>query len=363
MTELNQVHGGNVHYFSRKLGLSIDNILDYSANINPLGYPQIIKTEIEANFDSILNYPDINYHDLTEAISNFFHIPSENILLGNGAVELIYLLLNHLKPKNILIPVPTFSEYGIAAKTVKANINYLYLNEEDNWNISIEKITKQLANNQLLFICNPNNPTGNLLTYNEIQQLAKNCAKEKVMLVIDESFMGFLHHEEKYSLRKMAVTSNNIVILSSLTKLLGIPGLRIGFQISHANLTKTLKESKDPWNVNCFAEIAARTGLTDNTFISQTKDLINVEKEFVYSALKNMPTIKPFEPTVNFILVKILKKITAAQLAEKMAARGILIRNCSNFIGLSEQFFRLAIKDREKNIILIETLKSVLEEE
>jgi threonine-phosphate decarboxylase len=353
-------HGGNVFFYSRYFNFPISDILDYSANINPLGFPRVIRNAIIDNFDMLLHYPDPEYKELKNAIAGFINAQVENIILGNGAVELIYLLCNMLQPKRVSIVVPTFSEYERAATKRGTSINHLTLTEEDNFSLPVENILAALPDSQVLFICNPNNPTGNLFPRDQLEFIAAKCCKHGVLLVVDESFIEFTLANKDHSLINL-VHSKKIFVISSLTKILGIPGLRIGYGIGDPQLIDKLSLKKDPWNINCFAEFAVKAGLSDQFFFENTRRLVSLEKDFVYQKLASLSGIKPFPSEVNFLLAKITKSnLTSTQLAEKMAAKQILIRDCSNFSGLSDKYIRLGIKNREMNLTMLERLTSVL---
>ena len=356
-------HGGNVSYFARELNIPEEQIIDYSANINPLGYPTDLKNQILSQFQMVTRYPDSTYHQLNSEIEKYYGVHKDNLILGNGAVELIYLLHAHLRPKAILYPVPTFSEYGLAAKSVQAEVEMVYLQESNNWELPIDELCAKLSSCQMLFICNPNNPTGNIFPKDKLIYLAQKCAEKNVLLIIDESFMDFITNRAAFSLIDQLSKFQNLFILQSLTKILGIPGLRIGFGLGNRQLIQKLMGAKDPWNVNCFAQLAAVLGLQDKKYLTDTQELIGQEKEYMFRSLSNINGLKPFKPQVNFILVKITHPFLDADvLAESLAKKGILIRNCRNFPGLSEKYFRLAIRERESNQLVLAAIAEQLKE-
>lgn len=354
-------HGGNVAYYAQKLNISMSEILDYSANINPLGYPMEIKKAIIENFNTISYYPDPTYQELISIIACFEKVAGNNLILGNGAVELIYLLCHAIKPTKVLIPVPTFSEYARAAESCGAKVDYLPMDAEDNFSLPLENIISRLSDYQVLFICNPNNPTGNLYSSDNLIYLAEKCKAKEVFLVIDESFMDFVVSGNESGMSSYVKTNPYLVVLKSLTKILGIPGLRIGYGVCHTQIIDILSRAKDPWNINCFAEIAVKEALKESSFIEKTRQLVKVEKQFMYEQLSSIPGLMPFSSAVNYLLVKITNNtLTSTELAKDTAAKGILIRDCSNFPGLSNQYFRLAVKVREKNLVLLTKLKAII---
>lgn len=355
------IHGGNVHAWAREHGGELTSMLDYSANINPLGLAESVQKAITQSIGHVVHYPDVEAALLKMAISTHYHIDSTRITAGNGAVELLYVLAHTLRPKRVLIPAPTFSEYERAATAAGAAIEYAYLSPEDDFVINVDWLGSQLNRVDMLLIGNPNNPTGTLLTAGQIECLLQAAKQAGVIVVVDESFMDFIIGDQDYTCRPLLKQYDNLVIIHSLTKFYAIPGLRLGFALAHPGLTAKLHAGKDPWNVNLLAQAAGVAALADTEYQKKSRETVKYEKDRFYSSLRSLPGVKPFVPSVNYILIDISPSgCTAPQLRQAMAAQNILIRDCSNYPGLSAGYVRVAVKLKEQNKILLHWLEQVL---
>lgn len=354
----NYLHGGNFERAMERYDISLDEIIDFSANINPLGISPKIKEVLVKNIDQLSCYPDPECKEAKKEISRYFKIDYENIILGNGSTELIYLIVQTLKAKKVLIPIPTFCEYERALNNNNVSINFYKLKEKQEFLISINEIISQLVGIDLVFLCNPNNPTGTFLPRKEMLTLVKEIQRRKIFLVLDEAFID-LHEEESFV--KEVKNYDHLIILRSLTKFFGLPGLRIGFGVSSSELIKKLEVQKIPWGVNYLAQIAVREVLRDEKFISKSRFFLLKEKEFLYRELSNIKGLKAYKPSANFVFLKLLGNISSEKLKEQLAKKGILIRDCSNFRGLEkEKFIRIAVRTRKENLKLLEQLKIIL---
>lgn len=354
----NYLHGGNLEKAVEKYGISSEEIIDFSANINPLGISPKIKEVLVKSIDQLSHYPDPECKEAKKEISRYFGIDYENIILGNGSTELIYLIVRTLKPKKALIPIPTFYEYERALNNNSISINFYELKEKQKFKISINEIISQLAETELVFLCNPNNPTGNFLPKKEMLTLVKEVQRRKIFLVLDEAFIDL--YEEESFIREVK-NYDHLIILRSLTKFFGLPGLRIGFAASSSKLIKKLEAQKIPWSVNCLAQVAVREILQDEGFISKSRSFLLEEKIFLYRELFNIKGLKVYKPSSNFIFIKLLGNISSEELMDQLAKKGILIRDCSNFRGLEKgKFIRVAVRTRKENIKLLKEIKSIL---
>jgi len=385
-------HGGNIYKIFREK--NIKEILDYSSNINPYGIPESLKKRITENLEILERYPDPDYIELRQKLAHLNKVDVSNIILGNGATEIIFLFMKVINPKKILIAAPTFGEYERAAKATervedsiilgnsnkkkddekssgkqKIEIEYFELKESDDFKLNIHNLKNELEKKyDLLIICNPNNPTGKFLKLSETEQILKECNKYNTKLFIDEAFIDFLKDGMKESIINTKENRYNLFVTRAFTKFFAIPGLRLGYGIYFdKKLEKGISEKKEPWSVNNIAEMAGLTVLDDTEYIEKTLKWITEEKTYVYEKLNEISGIKPYKTEVNFITVKIednfiLKGLNVKILREKMLEQGILIRDASNFNFLDERFFRLAIKDRENNDRVIETLKKIFDD-
>ena len=381
-------HGGNIYKIFREK--NIKEILDYSSNINPYGIPESLKERITENLEILERYPDPDYVELRQKLSNLNKVNLSDIILGNGATEIIFLFMKVINPKKILIVSPTFGEYERAVKATeisgdtvslsssngdnknienkKIEIEYFELKESDDFKLNIGNLKNELENKyDLLIICNPNNPTGKFLKLAQTEEILKECNKYDTKLFIDEAFIEFLADGMKESIINTEENKKNLFVTRAFTKFFAIPGLRLGYGMYFdKELEKKISEKKEPWSVNNFAEMAGLTVLDDAEYIEKTLKWIAEEKKYMYEKLDKISGIKPYKTEVNFICVKIKdelfsKGLNVKKLREKMMEEGILIRDASNFKFLDERFFRLAIKDRRSNDRVIEALKKILE--
>ncbi|MBM4055962.1 MAG: threonine-phosphate decarboxylase [Planctomycetes bacterium] len=350
-------HGGyRKHNADKK-----NDILDFSANINPLGYPEGVRKAVFENFSDILHYPDIDCSGLKRYIAQKIGHSADEIVVGNGSTELFYLAPRALKPARGIIFQPSFSEFPEALKCSGAEVIQYALNTDDfSFHYNTHYFDDETTG--MLFLCNPNNPTGLLTEKDTLLSMIKQ--HPKVMFVIDEAFMDFVDETERYTLINEAGTLENLIVVRSLTKFYGFPGLRIGFLVTHSDVAERLVEYKEPWTVNTFAQYAAMVSMEDDEFIAASREFIKTERIYLHDELSKIQGLIPYKPAANFVFVKINKKgINSVLLREWMLKRGIAIRDCSNFAGLSDRYFRVAVRTREENGKLIDALRSVIMQE
>jgi threonine-phosphate decarboxylase len=353
-------HGGNIYAAMRGNGGGFADFLDYSANINPLGLPASVRQALIDSLDRVTGYPDPDAVELREAIAANYQAPIEWIETGNGAVELIYLLCRVLSPRRVAVPAPTFSEYGSAAQAAGVLCDQVPLDRQTGFAPDVAELARQVRPGDLWFLCNPNNPTGVILERTQWEPLVERAKAVGAHLVFDESFLDFRPTAAAESCRTLIGRYDNVIILHSLTKFLAVPGLRLGFMLARPELADRLKKLRDPWNVNVLAQVAGVAGLADDEYRRRTLDLIAAEKENLRQGLQALPGVRVWPPAVNFILADIAGSgWTAPKLATALREHRILIRNCANFGGLSEDFIRVAVKDAEKNRRLLATLNQI----
>lgn len=361
MQLLEHIHGGNTVRASRKYGLPAREFIDFSANINPLGPSrQAVKAIIES-LELISSYPDPDCSDLRSDLAKYLDVDEECLLMGNGAAELIYLLVRVVNIRKALIPVPTFSEYGLAVKCQGGHVQEIHMEENSFFKLPLEKVLSSLEGTDILFLCNPNNPTGNLIDIHTMEKILDKAAGSGVMVVVDEAFMDFVPGRERYSVMSMAGKKENLAVLYSLTKFFGIPGLRLGAIAASRDLIARMNASKDPWNVNILAQAAGLAGLKDWEYIQATNTLVRDEREFLMRYLAEIQGLKPLPGAANFILVRVAGSgLTSDELTDRMGREGILVRDCKGFGGLDGRYIRIAVKSRRENEKLIGALKLII---
>lgn len=352
------VHGGNTEEIARKYKINSNEIIDFSANINPLGLNENVKTAMINAIDKTIKYPDITYFDLKNSIGEFEKVDTRNIILGNGAAEVIFNIARALKPRKALLPAPTFSEYEEAITSVNGEIEYYKLKEANNFKLDNGFINRIKDDIDIIFICNPNNPTGVLTTKEFIIEVLKKAVTTNTVVVVDESFLDFVKQNEIYLSNKLLNDYKNIIIVKSLTKFFAIPGARIGYGLcSNNEIINEISKVTVPWSVNIMSSDGVIQGLKEKDYIEKSIEYVKNEKEYLYSALKEIKSLKVFEPSVNFIMFKLLIDL---DLKNELIKRKILIRSCDNYIGLSSSFYRIAVRTREENCRLISEIKNIL---
>lgn len=349
---MKDLHGGNIYRFEREG----KDVLDYSSNINPLGVPQKFIDIAKENFDKLTNYPDPYYIELREKIGEHNSVTKENIIVGNGATEILFLYMRAVKPKKVLVLAPCFSEYERALKSVGAQIEYFELKEKNNFYPDIQTLKKKLEGQHydLFLFCNPNNPTGQLIKFDDVKDLAAICKKQDMKIFIDEAFIEFV---ENWKEKTAALLKNkDVFIMRAFTKFFAIPGLRLGYGISFdEELMNKLQAEKEPWSVNTFANLAGLVMLDDKDYIKKSEKWVAEEKNFLYKELSKNKNLKVYKSECNFLLIKLLTT-TSQEIQTKLLEKNILVRDASNFQFLDESYIRVAVKDREKNLKLIESL-------
>ncbi|AOY76350.1 threonine-phosphate decarboxylase CobD [Clostridium formicaceticum] len=356
-------HGGNIFEIQRNCNIHKDDLLDYSANINPLGLPGSLKAMILHSIEDLQHYPDIHYEELKTAISQYYCIDKKDIFVGNGAAQIIFDTINALNPKKTMILAPTFSEYERALKVSGSVIIEHLLKEEENFAVNVEELLKVMDESiDLMVLCNPNNPTSSLLKAEEIRMILEKAVEKNICLMMDEAFMDFVDEEQQYSMLQYYKEYDNLVIVRAFTKFYGIPGLRLGFGLcSNKNLKEKISKRTIPWSLNTFAGYFGKVLLTENSYVEKTHTWLKNEKERFVEKLKEIDGLKIFPPSVNFILIKILKPgFDVLQLQEKLLEKNVLIRNCSNFGNLDKSFFRIAIKNSVDNDKFLEALREAM---
>lgn len=349
-------HGANVDNMAKKFGKNENDIIDFSSNVNPHIISDLGKYVLEG-LEKSRSYPDINYTNLRNNISDYIKVDSELIIPGNGATEIIYLLMKSIK-RRLAILNPTFSEYGRGAKLNNLEIMDFHLKEENNFSIDLDEIQKNMDKFDSLFICNPNNPNGKVKDLNELLDLM---IENDKLLIVDETFMEFVGEEEKYSLINKIEQTPNLFILKAVTKFFGMPGLRLGYGVtSNKQIIKNIYEYKEPWTINSFAENLSNYLFKDKEYINGSKDYYINERKFMLEELRKISRLKVYDTDTNFVLIKLDDDEANSLKLELFEKYNILIRDASNFIGLDKSYIRVAIKSHNDNKVLIESLRKIL---
>ena len=351
-----RIHGGNILDAVGRYGVKEKNILDFSANVNPLGPSSAALRAAKQALAVIGRYPDPEMTELRKAIARCYGIRPEHVVCGAGSTALIHLIPRVYRPKKVLIPVPTFTEYEAAVTAAGGEVMSFPLREKDGFHVDAIEMAFALKGADMAFICNPNNPTGLLIPKSEMREILNYALKEGVKVVVDETFMDFVDSE---SLVKDAVQMPHLICLRAFTKFFGMPGLRVGYAVANEETAASLASSLEPWSVSTLAECAAIAALNDWGHIKKTRKLIAKERDRLLSALRLLPGVEPFPSSVNFIFIK-LNSIDSRSLTHTLGLRGILIRDCSSFPNLNNRFVRIAVRMRRENERFLAELRDVL---
>ncbi|MEG0494728.1 MAG: histidinol-phosphate transaminase [Eubacterium sp.] len=333
-------------------------MLDFSININALGMPPELREKLIDAFDDLGKYPEITGDSARKKIATDIGMPEENVILGNGAIELIYLFARSIKLKSALIPVPTFNEYKRAlVMNGWQNVHEMVIGFENGFTLDAEVLKKEIerCKPQVIFICNPTNPTGKLYKKKFLTELMDTC-DPKIIWFIDESFIEFSGIETCMNL--VRESEHHLFLLRSMTKFFGLPGLRIGYGIGSKSIVEAMNSHKEPWTINTLALTAAANVYDYKDYIDQTKHMVNSERIRVFEALSNIRELEVLPSGADFHLYRV-KKGTAKDLQKKLNTYNINVRTCEDFAGLETHYFRAAIKKPEDNDRLISALKEI----
>lgn len=342
-------HGGNIYDLAQRLGCHGSEIVDMSSNMNPLGPPQDLVRFLQENIKTIATLPEVDANRTVNMFAQRYNIDPEGVIAGNGTTQFIYSIPRILETKRALIFGPTYADYADACAMHNIGYDYITARESKAFEHDIKAAAQQIQGHDTIFICNPNNPTGNIIPAAHLEQLCR--SHKDVNFVIDESYLMFVDGSNSQSMIRS--TNPNVMVLNSMSKFFTIPGLRIGFLISSPVIIKQFKTYLLPWSVNSLAQMAVQYLMKQTaqveTFIEDTIKFIAREKDILFETFKNSSFIKLFPSTTSFILARLYGNLRAGGLGMHMADHRILIRNCSNFNGLSDRFIRFSLKTGEIN--------------
>lgn len=346
MTKIH-IHGGDVY---RNPG-----ILDFSANCNPYGMPKGVKEAVIQALDKAECYPDVKCDALRKALAKEEGVTEEKIICGNGAADLIFGLVLARKPKRALLLAPTFAEYEQALDSVECEIVYVPLSEKEGFVPQENFINAITEDIDMVFFCNPNNPTGILADRKYVEKILQRCKNSNAFLVLDECFIDFIENPEDYTMKAYLKNYTNFFLLKAFTKKYAMAGIRLGYGFcSDKNTLENMQAVMQPWNVSVLAQEAGVAALKEKEYVKETFDKIKIEKEWLLEKLKKLELFC-YPSKVNYIFFK-----GPLHLKEKCLKQGISIRDCSNYPNLKEGFYRIAVRKREENEKLAEALEYIL---
>lgn len=338
------IHGGDIYRNSVRM--------DFSVNVNPLGVPEAVKVALHEAVETCSEYPDIAAEKLKCAVSEWLAVPKEYLRFGNGASELFMAIVHGMKPKKTVIPVPSFYGYEYAAEAVEEEVIFYKTQEKNHFRLDDAFFSVLAEEVELLFLANPNNPTGDLLSRDYIRKLLCHCRDKGIFVVLDECFIEFSGTE--FSMVQEIEQFENLILVRAFTKIFAIPGVRLGYLVcSNQALLDDIQRQLPEWNLSTFAQMAGCVCTGQSAYIKETANYVRQERQFLERGLQKLG-YKVFSSEADFILI-----CSETLLYEQLLEQGILIRDCGNFRGLSKGFYRIAVKSREENDTLLKVMGEI----
>lgn len=343
-------HGGDIYTYP--------NMIDFSANINPYPIPESIRQAVVDSVEELRNYPDYECRELRGALAVQLRCGVEQIICGNGAADLLFTLAYTLRPRRALLVTPGFLEYEEALRAVDAQISCYPLKEELDYQLDSTYLTYLTTELDMVFLCSPNNPTGQLIERKLLKEILDTCAKRNIFVVLDECFVDFLDEPKVHTLIREVEQYPNVFLLRSFTKMFAIAGLRLGYGIcADTELLENMYVHRQPWSVSIPAQQAGIAALKEQDFVKHTREKLYEERDYLCKELAKLVE-HCYPSTVNYILFK-----AEPNLRKKLLVKNIMIRDCSNYVGLCEGYYRIAVRSREDNLKLIRALQAIRQEE
>lgn len=345
-----QIHGGDVYRHP--------DVIDFSSNMNPLGTPGEVIRAARESMLCIANYPDVRCERLIRALGEAEQVPENWLICGNGAAELIFALAFALRPKKALLPAPTFAEYEQALRAAGSEVCFYELSHENH--LEADKSLAEMIRREkpeMVFLCNPNNPTGLLVPQDVMEEVRSVCRREHVFLVMDECFLDFVEDGEELSQKKY-LSDRNIFILRAFTKRYAMAGLRLGYGIcADESVLEKMREAMQPWSVSIPAQAAGEAALGEKEYVRRSMRIVRTEREYLRGVLQKSG-FKVYDSRANYLFFR-----APAGLREALLKRGIMIRSCANYRNLGEEYYRIAVRKHEDNVKLQAALEALAGEE
>ncbi len=348
-------HGGEPE---RRFRMNGEELLDFSVNISPLS-PFFSEKPLGAY--QVDSYPSIDGKGIKDFYTERYGLDDETVLPLNGAIEGIYLIPRTLKVNSALVPAPSFFDYERAFRIADARVEYLWLDSHDRYTLpGIDLISEKIGNVDVFMAANPNNPTGTRFPKETFLALASRFPDK--WFIMDEAFIQFVDDYPDASLMRDVRALKNVIVVHSLTKFYALPGLRLGAVVAHPDVVERLLGYKEPWTVNVVAENIARELLSCEDFEKNVKAMIVSERAKIFRQLKNVAGVSLKGHGANFFLVQWNAGSDLDDLLNYLIGKGIYVRDCRNFPGLEDNYFRFAIRKSEENDYLLECLGKAGEE-
>ncbi len=354
-------HGGNIRGLAKKMNCSADDIIDMSSNLNPLGPPETIETVICENLVKIRSLPEPDAISMRKGFARYHDIDPDTVVAGNGTTWFIYTIPKALDSKKVLIAGPTYSDYKDACLMHDISFQHCFAQAQECFKQDIDEISRMARAADLVFICNPNNPTGSLMHREQLDYLVNK--HPGTVFVIDESYLPFVDAASDISMVSQT-RYENLIVLSSMSKIFRIPGLRTGFLTTSRGMVEKIMRHYQPWSVNALAQVVIEHIFNHpgriEPFYRKTREYIKKEKQVFLEKLGTVQGLELLDSSTYFILACLTGEKLSAEFCEQIGCHKILIRDCSNFSGLSDQYVRFSLKKRPINDRLAHLIKKVM---
>ncbi|RUT46397.1 pyridoxal phosphate-dependent class II aminotransferase [Paenibacillus anaericanus] len=353
-------HGGDLETASLRYGIAPGEFIDFSANINPLGPPPGLLDRLRDALPGVVSYPDPGHRTLTLLLAKKNNVDKETIVIGNGAAENMALALLALSPKVVGIVEPCFSEYATLSKQFGAEVRSVFGTEERAFKAEPADVERLIGESDLVFIGQPNNPNGVQYGLDELRLFAEAGERHKTYVVLDEAFVDFIPDTNRQSLLSELERYRYLILIRSMTKFYAIPGLRLGYAMAHPQLAAMMRDKQVTWSVNLLALIAGEYCLSaSEEYEAATIALVAQQREFLRDRLSRLGCMTwPSEG--NFLLVRLPQGWSAKGMQEALGRRGILVRSCAMYPGLSDRDIRIAVKGNDDNCKLLTEMERVV---
>ena len=348
------VHGGDWAGYRAEFGR---DALDFSANVSPLGLPAGVAAAITAALPMADRYPDPLCRALRTKLAAAEGVDTAQILCGNGAADLIYRLALALRPRRALLPAPTFAEYAAALETVDCDVQRFLLREENNFAVTDGFVDAIDDSTDAVFLCQPNNPTGQLAEPALVEALLRRCEAVGAVLAVDECFLDFLPEGEGLSAKHLLKNSKKLIILKAFTKLYGMAGVRLGYCLcSDTELLARMRAAGQPWAVSSLAQAAGIAALDETEYVAKVRALIEAQRPVLADGLRALG-LRVIEGRANYLLFR-----APEALGEALRRKGAVLRSCGNYPGLDASWYRTAVRTENENRQLLALLAETLPE-
>ena len=350
-------HGGDILSMAKRLGCGVGDLVDLSSNLTPLGMPPGLREALSERFGEISFLPESGSETLVHLFAEKYGCSPQQVLAGNGTTEFIYAVPASVQSRRALIIAPTYADYQTASEWAGLSVDFFALKAAEDFALDFNRLSACLTGGELVFLCNPNNPTGRVVPSRELLDFI--LAHPTSEFLIDESYLPFVNEP---SLAGFPLPAN-LFLLCSSSKIYGIPGLRLGFLVASEEKMSRFAARRKPWGVNRMAQVAGEYLLAHgDAYVQAVRDYLAQTRPGFVARLAALPGVHVISGSANFILCRLAGPMTAAQLREAMLGQRIMIRDCSNFTGLDAQYFRVSLQDAERNERCLAALVGILGE-